>query len=90
MELTFTSLLQVVSLKLFNWSFNVVLYWSDSIIHSVQFLHPFQAAALALQQEADKWEDENNAIIRVAKTMATQMYEMSRYARRTANSEVSL
>ena len=45
---------------------------------------------MALQQEADKWEDENNAIIRVAKTMATQMYEMSRYARRTANSEVSL
>ena len=48
----------------------------------------FQAAALALQQETDKWEDENNAIIRVAKTMATQMHEMSRYARRTASAEV--
>ena len=49
-----------------------------------------QAAALALQQEADKWEDENNAIVRVAKTMATQMFEMSKYSRRTSSAEVNI
>ncbi|XP_072026985.1 uncharacterized protein [Amphiura filiformis] len=52
-----------------------------------KYVSSIAAAALALQQEADKWEDENNAIVRVAKTMASQMYEMSKYARRTASAE---
>ncbi|XP_006816421.1 uncharacterized protein LOC100368833 [Saccoglossus kowalevskii] len=39
------------------------------------------AAALVLQQEADRWEDENNAIVKVAKTMSGQMYDMADFSR---------
>ncbi|CAH1257676.1 CTNNA1 [Branchiostoma lanceolatum] len=39
------------------------------------------AAALSLQQEVDKWEEENNTIIKVAKTMSQQMQQMAEYTR---------
>lgn len=34
-----------------------------------------------LRDEANKWEDENNSIIRVVKLMAKQMFEMAEYAK---------
>ena len=40
-----------------------------------------QAAAMNLQQEAEKWEDDNNPIVRVAKEMSQQMYHMAEYTR---------
>eukprot|EP00058_Branchiostoma_floridae_P022844 XP_002608334.1 hypothetical protein BRAFLDRAFT_91289 [Branchiostoma floridae] len=39
------------------------------------------AAALSLQQEVDKWEEENNTIVKVAKTMSQQMQQMAEYTR---------
>ncbi|XP_070540271.1 uncharacterized protein [Ptychodera flava] len=39
------------------------------------------AAALVLQQETDRWEDDNNAIVKVAKTMSAQMYDMADFTR---------
>ncbi|XP_064630098.1 uncharacterized protein LOC135488988 isoform X2 [Lineus longissimus] len=39
------------------------------------------AAAMYLQQETDKWEDDRNAIVRVAKEMSKQMYEMASFTR---------
>ncbi|XP_038071064.1 uncharacterized protein LOC119739970 [Patiria miniata] len=43
------------------------------------------AAALVLQQETEKWEDDTNSIVKVAKTMSGQMYDMARYARKINN-----
>ncbi|XP_033633446.1 uncharacterized protein LOC117294992 isoform X2 [Asterias rubens] len=40
------------------------------------------AAALVLQREVEKWEDETNSIVRVAKTISAQMYDMARFSRR--------
>ncbi len=40
-----------------------------------------QHAALNLQQEADKWEDDNNAIVRVAKEMTQQLCDMTQFAK---------
>ena len=42
----------------------------------------FQLAAKLLQEETDKWEEENNSIVKVAKEMAQQMMEMAKFARR--------
>lgn len=39
----------------------------------------FQDAAKYLQKEADKWEDENNPIVQVAKEMSSQMEQMAEY-----------
>ncbi|XP_077992185.1 uncharacterized protein LOC144446311 [Glandiceps talaboti] len=39
------------------------------------------AAAMVFQQETDNWEDENNAIVKVAKTMSAQMYDMADFTR---------
>ncbi|XP_019646308.1 PREDICTED: catenin alpha-1-like [Branchiostoma belcheri] len=39
------------------------------------------AAALSLQQEVDKWEEEGNTIVKVAKTMSQQMQQMAEYTR---------
>lgn len=42
----------------------------------------FQLAAKLLQEETDKWEEENNSIVKVAKEMAQQMMQMAKFARR--------
>ena len=41
-----------------------------------------QLAAKLLQEETDKWEEENNSIVKVAKEMAQQMMQMAKFARR--------
>ena len=41
----------------------------------------FQLAAQLLQEETDKWEEENNSIVMVAKEMAHQMLEIAKFAR---------
>ncbi|XP_022101526.1 uncharacterized protein LOC110985085 [Acanthaster planci] len=43
------------------------------------------AAASVLRQETDKWEDDSNSVVKVAKTMSAQMYDMARYARKINN-----
>ena len=48
-----------------------------------------QAAASVLQQETDKWEDDTNSIVKVAKTISAQMYDMAKYARKINNPAVS-
>ncbi|XP_061197776.1 catenin alpha-2-like [Saccostrea echinata] len=39
------------------------------------------SAAKYLQKEADKWEDENNPIVQVAKEMSLQMQQMAEYCK---------
>lgn len=41
----------------------------------------FQLAAQLLQEETDKWEEENNSIVMVAKEMAQQMLQIAKLAR---------
>jgi len=41
----------------------------------------FQLAAQLLQEETDKWEEENNSIVMVAKEMAQQMLQIAKFAR---------
>ena len=41
----------------------------------------FQLAAQLLQEETDKWEEENNSIVMVAKEMAQQMLHIAKLAR---------
>jgi len=41
-----------------------------------------ELAAKLLQEETDKWEQENNSIVKVAKEMAQQMMQMAKFARR--------
>lgn len=41
-----------------------------------------ELAAKLLQEETDKWEEENNSIVKVAKEMAQQMMQMAKFARR--------
>jgi len=41
----------------------------------------FQLAAQLLQEETDKWEEENNSIVKVAKEMAKQMLQIAKFAR---------
>ena len=38
-------------------------------------------AAQLLQEETDKWEEENNSIVKVAKEMAQQMLHIAKLAR---------
>lgn len=38
-------------------------------------------AAQLLQEETDKWEEENNSIVKVAKEMALQMLQIAKFAR---------
>ena len=40
-----------------------------------------QLAAQLLQEETDKWEEENNSIVMVAKEMAQQMLHIAKLAR---------
>lgn len=40
-----------------------------------------QDAARFLQKEADKWEDENNPIVQVAKEMSLQMEQMAEFCK---------
>ncbi|XP_071480577.1 uncharacterized protein [Diadema antillarum] len=49
---------------------------------SVQYSNSITAAALALQQETDRWEEDKNEIIKVARVMAGQMGLLAKYARR--------
>ncbi|XP_033125020.1 uncharacterized protein LOC117123272 isoform X2 [Anneissia japonica] len=51
------------------------------------FNNPIAAAALELQQEADRWEEDNNAIVQVAKTMSKQMYQLAQLAKRKTSVE---
>lgn len=41
----------------------------------------FQLAAQLLQDETDKWEEQNNSIVMVAKEMAQQMLQIAMFAR---------
>lgn len=41
----------------------------------------FQLAAQLLQEETDKWEEENNSIVKVAKEMAQQLLQIAKFAR---------
>lgn len=43
------------------------------------------AAAHILHREADKWEDENNSIIKVVKLMAKQMFQMAEFSKGRGN-----
>ena len=38
-----------------------------------------QAAAKYLQTEAERWEDDHNPIVKVAKEMCTQLRQMGEY-----------
>ena len=49
-----------------------------------------QAAARILQAEADKWEEENNSIIKVAKLMADQMAQMAEFEKGRGRLKVNL
>lgn len=40
-----------------------------------------ELAAQLLQEETDKWEEENNSIVKVAKEMAQQMLQIAKFAR---------
>lgn len=57
---------------IYHWMFLYIL------IH-VYDVPLFQDAAKYLQKEADKWEDENNPIVQVAKEMSSQMEQMAEY-----------
>lgn len=47
-------------------------------------------AARILQDETDKWEEENNSIVMVAKRMAQQMLQMAQFARGRGELQVSI
>ncbi|XP_054766366.2 uncharacterized protein LOC129273364 [Lytechinus pictus] len=49
---------------------------------SVKYSNSITAAALALQQETDRWEGDKNEIIKVARTMSQQMRILAKFARR--------
>ena len=50
----------------------------------------FQSEAKVIEREADKWEDINNPIVKVAKTMATQLKHMTNFIRYEGPITVSL
>ena len=50
----------------------------------------FQLAAKLLQEETDKWEEENNSIVQVAKEMAQQMMQIAKFARGRNRVQVSM
>ena len=49
-----------------------------------------QAAAHILHHEANQWEEENNAIVKVVKLMAKQMLQMAQFAEGRGELKVSL
>ncbi|XP_030842306.1 uncharacterized protein LOC100889191 [Strongylocentrotus purpuratus] len=49
---------------------------------SVKYSNSITAAALALQQETDRWEDDKNEIIKVARMMSQKMKVLATFARR--------
>ncbi|XP_071947163.1 uncharacterized protein [Antedon mediterranea] len=44
--------------------------------------NPIAAAALELQQEADRWEEDDNAIVQVANELSKQMYDLANVAKK--------
>ena len=57
-------------------------FLTDHAQYFLIFAMLFQLAAKLLQEETDKWEEENNSIVKVAKEMAQQMMQMAKFARR--------
>ena len=49
-----------------------------------------QRAARFLVDEVDRWEEDHNSIVQIAKKMAQQMMEMAQFARRRGKLQVFL
>ena len=45
------------------------------------FCFLLQSDTIFIEREAEKWEDVNNPIVKVAKTMATQLKDMTNFIR---------
>ena len=56
----------------------------------IMYLLTYQAAARILQAEAEKWEEENNSIIKVVKLMAHQMAQMADFEKGRGRLKVCL
>lgn len=67
--------------NIIRWNNYGILNFDTGYKVDLHFLFLIQDAARFLQKEADKWEDENNPIVQVAKEMSLQMEQMAEFCK---------